>query len=239
MRGPRQQSVASRFFSWYSGSGLVIQCLVRFQLIPNQLSVWRMVSMETARTIQPRRTHYWTSRSSVHRLVSKPKSWGGRCNTVLNISVVTSARRTVGRWWGQLDPACRAISPYWLKAWMAWRTVCSSHDRACAMWGTASPRAEANRIWQRRRTKASEERNPALSDRCTSFVRGRTKIRDFMKLSIPHSGSSSQIGNKQGRCNYHPSNCREDVSKRSSVFSLAETSHEKRLCRSTNILSAH
>jgi hypothetical protein len=31
----------------------VIQRLARFQLIPNRLSTWRMVSMLTGRTIQP------------------------------------------------------------------------------------------------------------------------------------------------------------------------------------------
>jgi hypothetical protein len=58
---------------------LVIQRLARFQLIPNRLSVWRMVSMLTGRAIQPRRTHCLTSKSSVHRLLWKPKSrCGGR-----------------------------------------------------------------------------------------------------------------------------------------------------------------
>src|SRR5579875_402135 len=187
--GPLQQSVASRFFCWYNASGLVIQRLARFQLIPNRLSVWRMVSMLTDRAIQPRRTHCLTSKSSVHRLVWKPKSRGGRCNTILNISAVTSSRRTVGRWWGRLDPACRAQRPCWLNAWIAWRTVCSSQERALAMLGAVSPRAEANRIWLRRSTKAFEERNPALSDLCSSSERSRTKMRGFMRLSIPHSGS--------------------------------------------------
>src|SRR5579884_4826 len=116
LRSPVQQSVASGFFSWYHGSGLVIQCLARFQLIPNRRSVWRIASILTGRAIQPWRTHCWTSRSRVHKLVSKPKSRGGRCNSALTISTVTSARSTVGKWWGRLDPAWRAASPCWLKA---------------------------------------------------------------------------------------------------------------------------
>src|SRR5512144_87872 len=189
LRDPAQQAVASGFFCWYNGSGLVIQRLARFQLIPNRLSVWRMVSMLTGRAIQPRRTHCLMSKSSVHRLVWKPKSRGGRCNSILNCSAVTSSRSTVGRWWGRLDPACRAARPCWLNAWMAWRTVCSSQERAFAMRGTASPRADANRIWLRRSTKVSEERNPVESDFCSSSERSRTKMCGFMCVSIPHPGS--------------------------------------------------
>jgi hypothetical protein len=47
MGGPAQQSVTGSVFPWYNGSGLVIQCLARFQLMPSRCKVWRIVSMLT------------------------------------------------------------------------------------------------------------------------------------------------------------------------------------------------
>jgi hypothetical protein len=50
-------------------------------------------------------------------------------------------------------------------------------------------RADANRIWQRRRTKASDERKPASICSRSSWLKERTKIGGLMLLSIPHSQS--------------------------------------------------
>src|SRR5579884_1993005 len=111
LRGPGQQSVASSFFSWYNGSGLVIQCFARFQLIPRRWRVWRMVSMLTGWLIQPRRTHCLTSSFKVHKLVSNPKSRGGRCSTTLKASASISSARAVRNWWGRLEWTESAARP--------------------------------------------------------------------------------------------------------------------------------
>ena len=185
---PGDQAIARRFFLKYKGSGLVIQCLARFQLIPNFLSVWRMVSQLTSRIVQPCLTHSLATRESVHRLVSKPKSRGGRCSSALKASASTPAR-AVRTCRGRLEPACRASRPCWLKAWMALRTVCWSQLSAVAMLGTRSPRELASRIWLRRNTKACEERKPASSCLYSSSLSERTKIGCFMRSIIPHSRS--------------------------------------------------
>src|SRR6266487_1872912 len=185
---PGDQAIARRFFLKYRGSGLVIQCLARFQLIPNFLSVWRMVSELTSRFVQPCLTHSLATRESVHRLVSNPKSRGGRCNRALKASASTPSR-AVRKCRGRLEPACRASRPFWLKAWIALRTVCWSQLRDLAMLGTRSPRKLASRIWLRRNTKAFEERKAASSCLYSSSVSGRTKIGCFMRSIIPHSRS--------------------------------------------------
>ncbi len=185
---PGDQAVASVFFTWYCRSGLVIQCLARFQLIPNRLRVWRMVSSLTWLTVQPCLTHALATNESVQRPVSKPQSRGGRCSSALKASASTP-ESAVRKCWGRLEPACRASGPFWLKAWCHGRTVCSSQLRARAMLGTRSPRAEAKRIWLRRNTKASEERKPVSIRCCSSSVNGRTKMGCLMSESIPHSRS--------------------------------------------------
>ncbi len=47
LTGPDDQTVACGFFCRYSGSGLVIQCLARFQLILRRLKTRRTLSSET------------------------------------------------------------------------------------------------------------------------------------------------------------------------------------------------
>src|SRR5947209_10061277 len=187
--GPSNQAVPGDFFSVYWGSGLVIQCLARFQLIFNRKSVWRMVSALTWMLVQPSSTHTSATNSKVHRPVGLPKSRGLRCKSALNVSASTSAR-AVRKRCGRREPACSASGPFWLKAWMALRTVCSSQLRALAMLGTRSPRAEASRIWLRRMTKASEERSPASICWRSSSVRGWMNMGCLMLTSLPHSQSS-------------------------------------------------
>ena len=76
--------------------------------------------------------------------------------------------------------------PFSLKSWMALRAVWEPHPRFSAMRGARSPRALAKRIWQRLRTKASEERNPA-SRASRSFFEGvRTKMGGFMGTTVTH-----------------------------------------------------
>ena len=52
--------------------------------------------------------------------------------------------------------------------------------------GSHFRRAEEVKIWQRRNTKASDERNPAWIRRCSSSVKGRIKMGVLMPSSIPH-----------------------------------------------------
>ena len=50
--------------------------------------------------------------------------------------------------------------------------------------GIFAPVAGASRIWQRRKVKASGERNPASKDSRSASLRGRTKIGRFMLWRI-------------------------------------------------------
>ena len=49
----RDQAVAAAFFRAYAGSGLVIQCLARFQPMPRRSSVVRMASPVTRSSVRP------------------------------------------------------------------------------------------------------------------------------------------------------------------------------------------
>src|SRR5512133_369199 len=51
--GQADQPIAESFFRWYSGSGLVIHCLARFQRMPSRASVARMVSSLTRSRVKP------------------------------------------------------------------------------------------------------------------------------------------------------------------------------------------
>ena len=53
LAGPSNQAVTSVFFGWYSGSGLVIQCLARFQLVFKRLSARRTLSSEMGVAMMP------------------------------------------------------------------------------------------------------------------------------------------------------------------------------------------
>ena len=50
---PGDQSIAGVFFTRYCGSGLVIQCLARFQFFPSLLRARRILSPETNREVSP------------------------------------------------------------------------------------------------------------------------------------------------------------------------------------------
>lgn len=53
LAGPGDQPIACVFFRRYCGSGLVIQCLARFQLFPKRLRARRTLSPETSRGVSP------------------------------------------------------------------------------------------------------------------------------------------------------------------------------------------
>src|SRR5438270_13180094 len=72
--GPGDQPVACVFFSRYCGSGLVIQCLARFQLVFRRLRARRTLSSETGVAIMPCSKLTWAASSRVQVLRSWPKS---------------------------------------------------------------------------------------------------------------------------------------------------------------------
>src|SRR5262245_15541315 len=68
------QAVTLPFFRAYPGSGLVIQCLARSQLMPSRSKVVRMVSPLTRVATMPSATLTWAAKSNVQTLVGLPKS---------------------------------------------------------------------------------------------------------------------------------------------------------------------
>src|SRR6266568_1323067 len=87
---PGNQAVACVFFSRYCGSGLVIQCLARFQLVLSRLRARRTLSSETGVAIIPCSKLTWAANSRVQALRSLPKSCGLRCNKSLRRSAPSS-----------------------------------------------------------------------------------------------------------------------------------------------------
>src|SRR6266536_3156942 len=79
LAGPGNQAVACVFFCRYCGSGLVIQCLARFQLVLSRLSARRTLSVDTAVAMIPCSKLTWAASAKVHTPRSLPKSRGLRC----------------------------------------------------------------------------------------------------------------------------------------------------------------
>src|SRR5262249_18106770 len=123
--------------------------------------------------------------SRVHRLPGLPKSRGLRCKSARSRSAASGPKTKRVRW-AREDGFCKHASPVALKACSASSTVWSSMPRYVAMRGARSPRALANRIWQRRKTKASLERRPCSSTSRSSSVSVRTKIGGPLSSSVPH-----------------------------------------------------
>src|SRR5579864_5877794 len=185
--GQAHQTVALAFFRVYSGSGLVIQCLARNQRTPHWARTARMVSPVTRRGVILWRAASAAAKSSVHRLVSCPKSRGERCSRARRRSTCSAVTTLWGRVCGTQEPRRKAATPRALKATMASRTVWSSQPRTRAIRGAWSPRALARTIWARRSVKASDERSAVLSASRSSALKGRTKIGCLIPFSIAHS----------------------------------------------------
>ena len=185
----RDYPVAPLFFRMYSGSGLVIQCLARFQETFMRLSAVLMQSSLTNRGVIPVAKLTSAANVRVHTLVSLPNSRGLRCSKAFSASD-RSAVKIASAVFGRLEPICRAESPCLLNDSIALRTVWSSQPRNSAMRGALSPRALAKIIWLRRTVKASDERNPDCSRRRSSSVSSRTKIGFLMPTTIPFSRRS-------------------------------------------------
>jgi len=179
----RYDSVARLFLRSYSGSGLVIQCLARFQETFNRFKACLTQSSLTWREVMPSAKLTLAANSSVHTLVSLPKSLGLRCNRAFNFSSPSSLniRRVV---FGRREPISRAATPRSLKATIALRTVCSSQPRNSAIRGAFSPRVLDRRIWLRLTVNGFEDRNPLVRLWRSSSLKSRTNIGFFIPSTI-------------------------------------------------------
>src|SRR5215210_2976124 len=158
--GQPDQPISIPFFRAYAGSGLSIQRLARSQRTPSLASVARMVSALTRLSVIPSSKLTSAAIARVQKVPSLPNSLGRWWRSCRRDSAPPSSKAA----WtssGREEPAFRAPRPRSSKSWMALRTVCEPHSRFSAIRGARSPRALAKRIWQRLRTKASLERNPA------------------------------------------------------------------------------
>src|SRR5918995_692051 len=110
------QAVARAFFRAYSGSGLVIHSLARFQRTPSRPRVARIVSPLTRVGVSPSAKLTSAASSRVQRLVGLPNVRGLWCKRARSrsASVGSKARWMVLAW---CEPGVRAASPCWLKAW--------------------------------------------------------------------------------------------------------------------------
>src|ERR1700730_5562838 len=185
LAGPSNQAVACVFFRRYCGSGLVIQCLARFQFVLSGVSARRTLSVESSVGMMPCSKLTWAANANVHIPRSLPKSWRLRCKRSCNCRHASSVN-VVRRWWGRDEPSCSTANPVVVKPLITLRTVWSSQPSCLAIAGARSPRADASKIWQRRKTKASDERNPLWSCCRSSSVSGRIKMGVLMPSIVPH-----------------------------------------------------
>src|SRR2546429_1784694 len=184
LAGPGDQPVACVFFCRYSGSGLVIQCLARFQLVLSRLRARRTLSVETSVAMIPCSKLTWAASSKVHTPRSLPKSCGLRCKRSCKRWHPSSVN-VVRKWWGREEPSCSTANPVALKSLITLRTVWSSQPSWRAMAGARSPRELARKILQRRQTKASDERKPFWTWWGLSSGNGRVKMGFFITLILP------------------------------------------------------
>src|SRR5215218_7987285 len=158
--GPLPSAGRACFFLSYKGSGEVIHRLARIHLTPRRReSVARTVSPETRLWVSPSSKAASAAISKVQRLLSYPNSLGERWSIPLRASAPSPSKAAWTRF-GREEPGVRASRPRSLKAWTALRAVCEPHPRLWAILGGERPRALARRIWHRRITKVSLERNP-------------------------------------------------------------------------------
>jgi hypothetical protein len=164
----------------------VIHLLARCQrTLSRRESVARIVSPETRLSVSPAPKAASAAICRVHRLVSYPNSLGERWSIPRSRSAPSPSKAAWTRF-GREEPGVRASMPLSLKAWMALRAVWEPHPRLSAILGGERPRALARRIWQRRITKVSLERSPALRSSRSCSDSSRTNIGGFMEATIAH-----------------------------------------------------
>ena len=108
--GPLDEPVAPFFFRAYAGSGLVIQCLARFQVTPNRRRASRMVSSLTSRGVRPWATLTSAASASVHRLVGLSNVRGLWCHSARRDSQAP-ASKMVDRVCGRDEWGCSPARP--------------------------------------------------------------------------------------------------------------------------------
>jgi len=176
------QTVPSPFFWAYAGSGLVIHALARCQRIPRRSRACRIVSTQTCRDVMPSAKATPANSDRVQALVGWPKSRGLRCTKSRSFSLAC-ASTTAWMRWGRDDLRRKQSKPRAWKSAMTLRTVWSLQPTTSAIWLARWPRALASRIWHRRRTNVSDERNPASNWARSAFSSERTKIGGLIHLS--------------------------------------------------------
>src|SRR3954469_679991 len=132
-RGQPDQAVARTFFRAYSGSGLVIHCLARFQRTPRRPIACRIVSPLTRSGMIPSAKLTSATNSRVQTPLGLPKVRGLWCSNARRCS---SASSSTFRWmvWGRLDPRFKhASSPSSSKSRATFRTVWSVQPSISAM----------------------------------------------------------------------------------------------------------
>lgn len=182
----RNYPVSGLFFRSYAGSGLVIQCLARFQETFNLFKACRTQSPLIKRGVIPSPKLISAANSSVQTLVSLPKSRGLRCNKAFNCSNPSSLKTDCALF-GRREPISSAATPRSLNATMALRTVWSSQPRNSAIRGALSPRALDKMIWLRLTVNGLEERTPAFSLSRSPSIKSHTNTGLLMPTTIPSS----------------------------------------------------
>src|SRR5215203_5473507 len=154
--GEPYQSISIPFFRAYSGSGLSIQRLARFQRPPSLASVALMVSPLSCLSVRPSSKLTSAAIASVQKVLCLPNLLGWWWSISRRDSA-SPASKAAWTSLGREEPAWRPPRPRSLKSWMASRTVCEPPPRFSAMRGARSPRALAKRIWHRRSATRSPE----------------------------------------------------------------------------------
>src|SRR5215475_924388 len=178
-RRPANQPIPCPFFRAYSGSGLVIQRLARFQPTFRRFIASRIVSSETRRVVIPWSAATFATFASVQRLVSKP-NWRGRWWISSFSGSSAASGSTLDPWGGEGFFSWRAARPSWWKAWMALRTLWSEIPVISWMRRGVYPLALLSRAWQRRMVKALREARPRSRARRSSGHSGLTNSGGFM-----------------------------------------------------------
>lgn len=106
MRYQFNQTVSVSFFRTYAGSGLVIHCLARFQRTPNRCNAVRTASRLTRFGVKLCSKLTSAANSSVHKLVSLPKSRGLWCSNARSRSDAATSNASAVRC-GTFEPALR------------------------------------------------------------------------------------------------------------------------------------
>ena len=113
--GPRDQAVAPVLFRIDAGSGLVIQCLARFQATPHRRRATRLASSLTSRGVRPSAKRTSAARASGPRLVGLPHVRGLWCHSARRASQPPASKMVAGVW-GRDAGGWSAARPRWWKA---------------------------------------------------------------------------------------------------------------------------